>query len=121
MDELKPCPNPNCSSTDLGRNTDTGGSQVCCRDCETAGPYGADPEGAWNALPRRDDAQDVRAALERLMESAYWATQVHRRAGHDTEHTAADCEEWDHILDCNVARRLDRDIAGAKAALKREA
>jgi len=74
-----------------------------------------------SALPRRDDAQDVRAALERLMEAAYWATQVHRRAGHDTEHTAADCKERDHILDCDVALRLDRDIAAASAALKREA
>ena len=110
MQELKPCPNPKCLSTDVyvrGRIN----AQVTCRICGMEGP---EPWGinaaiaAWNALPRMStiiawqfQAAGAVLALQRIMSAAQHMREA--QAAYDqygsNEDSMAEAEEvFDGLL-----------------------
>lgn len=57
MDELKPCPNKNCYTSNISM-TEIGDIQFYCEECGTSGPIARTETEAmrlWNALPREAD------------------------------------------------------------------
>ena len=75
---LRPCPNPECGSTELElirimQVAATNRQYVRCRKCAIHGPLGSgEREGRrlWDALPRADDAKAGPATLAMLDLSA---------------------------------------------------
>lgn len=77
---MKPC--PSCGTKPLPPENY---AQVVCHKCGCAGPVGTRKAGSvelWDALPRREDAEALRALVREAREEMVWHDSNHwvRRA-----------------------------------------
>lgn len=75
-DQLKPCPNPECTNSAPRRGCSNRSDWIECTTCQTRGPRasGGFPFAirAWNALPRLTDAELLVEALEYYAGDGPW-------------------------------------------------
>ena len=98
---MKPCPNPDCESTDIETPIENA-QYVNCADCLTRGPIN-DPDGKkWDSLPRRGELT-ITQTLETITtddDRKAWREYFMRRYDHYAKE-----DPWNAIQ----AAKLDAD------------